>query len=137
MKQHSKTNSGKVRIFQMFLLFFVAGLSLNTFFYVGYGNLNAYDNASQPSVKAGNEYLVKLSDVDYYFLEHLFNQPSLITKTFEIKGKADTLLSYIAVLGDVCIPFVLIIVLFFLILNPQITLPDALTPVIRKVRLND
>lgn len=137
MYQKIKMNMKPDMILRMIFLFFVACLSFNTFFYVRYGNHNAYTDTSQPVVKTGNEYLMKMSDVDYYFLDHLFQEPSLKPMISELIGKGSALLSYVAVLCNILFQAVLTIVFFLMLFSLLITLPDDLTLINQKVRLDD
>jgi hypothetical protein len=137
MKRRIKVDFERNIIFHAVTMFIIACLSINAYFYVGYGNLNAYDNTSQPAVKTGNEHLMKMGDADYYFLEHLFRQTSLISKLLEIKSKAAAPFADIAELGVFCFQIILIVIFFYFSLSLFITLPDDFTPVNQKVRLDD
>lgn len=137
MYQKINMNMKPYMMLRMIFLFLVACLSLNTFFYVGYGNLNAYTDTSQPAVKTGNEYLMKMGDVGYYFLDQLFQEPSFNPKISELIGKGSTLLSYVAVLSNYLFQAVLTIVFFLILFSLLITLPDDFTLINQKVRLDD
>jgi hypothetical protein len=137
MKRQMKADFERNIIFHTVMMFIIACLSINAYFYVGYGNLNAYDNTSQPAVKAGNEHLMKKGDADYYFLEHLFRQIPLISKLSEIKSKAAAPFADIAEPGVFCFQIILIVIFFYFSLSLFKTLPDDFTPVNQKVRLDD
>jgi hypothetical protein len=124
-------------MFYTIILFIVACLSLNTYFYVGHGHNNAYDAASQPAVITEIEYKIKMGDTDYYFLDNHLKQAPVSLRLTKNMGKPDPLSSFMALPGAILNSLFLTVVIIFTYSKLFILLPDEVHLTDLKIRLND